>query len=162
MSRQWTYRSRHGTPELTEEIWLYGELDGSACVDGCDSGDGADQLRFYVEWIRRNNPEWLDDDAVPIYWSVMPAAETAPFQPSFSARVGSPVEDFLSYFTWPVDASTGENLDWFQLPVRQERFPALAKAIGWVPSPLQPTAPLTSILHSQRQYYPNRVRASLT
>lgn len=143
--------------ERSEELYLYGELDGSSCVQNCDSDDDRQQLDFYVRWIKANDPEWLAADAVPIYWSVLPIGETAPYQPTFTARVGSPVEDFLSFFSWPVDADSGEPLDWFRLPVRQDRFPELAEAIGWIPSPLQPIAPLQSILNSQRQYYPDRV-----
>lgn len=40
-------------------------------------------------------------------------------------------------------------MDWFRLPVRNDRFPEFGEALGWLPSPLQPYAPLRSIMASR-------------
>lgn len=152
---RWKFASRRN-PDYVQraDLWLYPELDGSSCVDSCWSEDGEDQLVFYVEWLERNEPDWLADDAVPIYWSVAPVHETAPF-PHVWSRSGLYDENFLTFYDWPRDAETGEPLDWFTLPVRVDRFPEFGNALRWTPSPFQPTAPLKSILDSRRRWDPS-------
>ena len=54
----------------TTELWLYPELDGSAVVGGLDTDDSAEQLEYYVDWVKRKHPDWCRDDAVPIHWVV--------------------------------------------------------------------------------------------
>lgn len=140
----WRFRTRRGRWK-EEPLYLYPELDGSSVIGDSACSDGEEALYFYVGWIEDNHPEWLEADAVPIYWSVMPVCEHAPFQ-------AKPLvdEDFLSFYTWPLDAATGERLDWYRLAVVNDRFRDFAKALSWLPSPLQPTAPLRSIMESRR------------
>ena len=76
-----------------------------------------------------------------IYWSVR--GEGVAEHASCNAIAG---RCFLTIFTQPVDAKTGEELNWWRLPVRNDRFPAFAKALGWLPSPFQEFAPLRSIV----------------
>ncbi|MFI5534525.1 hypothetical protein ACIA8O_38920 [Kitasatospora sp. NPDC051853] len=56
-------------------------------------------------------------------------------------------EDFLTHYTHPVHAETGERLNWLRLPVIDRRWNAggrhsghgfIQDAIGWKPGPLQP------------------------
>lgn len=135
----WTFRSIRSGIQRTSELWLYPELDCSACVDDVWDDDGQVQLDYYIEYIRKRYSDLWDQDAVPIYWTVMPAHETAPFtcQPSWG--------DFLHHYTWPTD-SNGQRLDWLRLPIINDRFPEFASALGWTPAPFQPTAPLRSIM----------------
>ena len=136
----WKYFTRTGHPRETE-LWLQPELDYSPMVDDFYGEPGHVQLAEYVDYLKRHKPELLEADAVPIYWSVLPAHETAPF---FTSKIGH--KNFLTYYTWPVHAATGKPIDWFRMPVRHSRFPEFGRALGWKPSPLQRYAPLRSII----------------
>ena len=67
--------------------------------------------------------------------------EFAPFDPLRPDR-----KDFLTYFTSPVSATSGEPLNWLRLPVvdklwrpgRGDKGGFIQEATGWKPSPLQP------------------------
>lgn len=147
-------RYRDGRIRRYDEIWLYPELECSSMVDDYCDRSGEDQLAEYVRYICREYPQYWEQDAVPIYWMVDGSpepgiCETAPFHPQ---RPGMSFdEDFLTHCTWPRNPETGEGLDWFTLPVRYSRFPGFGKALGWVPSPMQPYAPLRSIMTSKRR-----------
>lgn len=142
---RWRFESRRSGVEREGHLWLYGELDVSAAVGECDSTEGQDQLAFYVATLRRRYPEMLD--AVPISWFVdsdCSVFEAAPYQ-SPESHGG---RHFLTHYTWPVGPD-GQEIDWFRLPVRIDRFPAFADALGWAPSPMQPFCPLRDILDSR-------------
>lgn len=144
---QWLFRSRESGIERRVDLYLYPELDGSAVVDEYDYLDGEGQFEEYVQYLQRNHMDWLHADAIPIVWSVAGPGicEAAPFP----QEEAPPWGDFLTAFTWPVDAKTGDYLDWYQLPVRNNRFPEFAKALAWTPSPMQPTCPFRSLLQSR-------------
>jgi hypothetical protein len=69
-----------------------------------------------------------------------------------------PDKNFLTFFTPPVDAKTGEFMNWWRLSVRNTRFPAFAKALGWLPSPFQQFAPLRSIMTNAVEAAAERAR----
>lgn len=143
---RWVFRSLQSGVEKRADLYLYPELDCSAMVDEVHYLDGEGQFEEYVQFLERKYPQWLTSDAVPIVWSVVGGKtyEAAPFtgdEPSWG--------DFLAHFTWPVHAQTGERLDWYRMPVVNDRFPEFAEALAWTPSPLQPTCPLSSILQSR-------------
>ncbi len=142
---RWSWQYKQGGFEHVGDLWLYPELDCSAMVDEHYDESGDAQLRAYVQYIKDRYPHWWEMDAVPIYWSIKGpgTAETAPFQhPDYR-------QTFLTDFTWPVDRTTGEKIDWFTLPVNNDRFPGFADALGWIPGALQPFAPLRSIMASK-------------
>jgi predicted GIY-YIG superfamily endonuclease len=147
-SGKWTFRGRTSGHVVRCDLVLYPELDCSAMVDDVYELDGEGQFEAYVQYLQRRHPEWLAADAVPIVWSVHAGwsdiFEAAPF-----ATTSIHGEDFLAHYTWPEDAINGEPLDWYQLPVVNDRFPEFAKALAWTPSPLQAACPLTSILRSR-------------
>lgn len=154
----WTFKNRESGRVFTcRELWLYPELECSAEVE---SYPNAVQFRRYVDYLRRNHPEWLETDAVPIYWTVRSTPddiyEAAPFQftNNWDYCCGDcedcTYDHFLTWYTSPTDTETGEPMNWYQLPVRNERFPAFARALRWTPSPLQPYCPLASILAGGR------------
>lgn len=154
---RWIFETRHYGNERRCDLQLYPELDCSSMVDDYYELDGHGQLEAYVQYLESRHPEWLEADAVPIVWSVHSnwygVFEAAPFARSYIGM------DFLTHFTWPVDAVNGEPLDWYQLPVVNDRFPEFAKALAWTPSPLQPTCPLASILRSRSGRYAIRPAA---
>lgn len=157
---QWTFESLRSGYQRRCDLTLYPELDCSAMVDDVYELDGEGQLEEYVQYLERRHPEWLEADAVPIVWTVHSESagifEAAPF----AGHV--PWGDFLAHFTWPTDARTGHPLDWYSLPVVNDRFPEFARALAWTPSPLQPTCPLRSILRSrsgERPLVPSSARS---
>lgn len=160
-SGRWTFRSHQGGHEHRSNLVLYPELDCSAMVDDVWELDGQGQFEEYVQYLERTHREWLDADAVPIIWSVrsdlaIGIFESAPFT---TWGDNAPWGNFLTHYTWPVDATNGEPLDWYALPVVNDRFPEFAKALAWTPSPLQPTCPLASIVRSRNGQYAIRPAA---
>ena len=164
---RWYFESRRSGYARTVDLRLYPELDCSSMVDDYYDYDGDEQLDEYVAYIKRKYPAWLENDAVPIVWTVLSGwdsgvFENAPFQNLATAYAadsrGVPSafnalrQDFLTHFTWPYDPRTGERLDWYRLPVVNDRFPEFAKALAWTPSPLQPNCPLRSILQNRAGY----------
>jgi hypothetical protein len=140
--RQWRFRARRNGFEMVSPLWLYPELDCSSCIDDFEDQTGARQLAYYVDYVQRRYPEWWESDPAPIYWSVRGDGifEAAP------TNVIARDANFLTFWTPPIDARTSEPLNWWRLPVRNERFPAFAEALGWLPSPFQAFAPLRSIV----------------
>ncbi|WP_189910770.1 hypothetical protein [Streptomyces albogriseolus] len=149
---KWRFSSRKTGYERVVPLELHPEINLSPMVDEYYDESGEEQFRQWVKVVRRECPKQWEEDAVSIYWGVSSPGngvfETAPFQRQFMDRV-PPVQDFLAYFTWPVHETTGEKLDWFKLPVVNERFKAWAEALDWTPSPLQATCPLRSIVESR-------------
>lgn len=154
---RWSFETHRSGYRRQCDLYLYPELDCSSMVDNYYQLDGEGQLVAYIRYLQQRYPEWLDADAVPIHWSVMSQqggiSEAAPFQ---KADIFAELGDFLTFFTWPEDAQTGELLDWYRVPVINKRFPAFADALAWTPSPLQPTCPLTSIMRSRDGILPTR------
>ena len=66
-------------------------------------------------------------------------------------------EDFLSYYSWPVNSKTGERLNWLTLPVIDKRWVGkhgekggfIQEATGWKPAVLQPFVYLPSLLKTR-------------
>jgi len=129
-------------------LWLEPEPNCSPMSDDYIDIDPREMFRIWVSAVRRAMSsrhenggfhEEMGEPWVSIYWSVRGSGvcETAPFQ----AIKWAP-RDFLTYFTWPVDAD-GAQLNWLDLPVRMNcktRF--IEQAIGWKPAPLQPAVNL--------------------
>jgi hypothetical protein len=145
---RWEFKNRRSGYRRQCDLVLYPELDCSAMVDDYYHLNGDDQLREYVRYLEDRYPQWLEADAVPIYWSVeTPAWDLGEGAPPFlGSHVKESIPHFLDYFTWPTDVNTGERLDWFSLPVVNDRFPEFAEALAWTPSPFQPSCPLATIL----------------
>ncbi|MCW2898517.1 MAG: hypothetical protein JWO67_782 [Streptosporangiaceae bacterium] len=154
-SGRWTFQSRLTASETRCDLVLYPELDCSGMVDDVYELDAQGQFEEYVQYLERRHPEWLTADAVPVIWSVHSGWTGGVFEAAPFTAWGDGVSwgNFLARYTWPVDAINGEPLDWYQLPVVNDRFPEFAKALAWTPSPLQPTCPLASILRSRNGQY---------
>jgi hypothetical protein len=138
---KWRLRATDYDHTKVTALWLYPELECSACVDDCD-GNGQEQLAYYCRHIRRKYPQWWDADAVPIYWFVRGdddgfGCEFAPWHDG---------ENVLMFYRTPISVRTGEPINWYRLPVINRRFPKFAAALGWLPSPGQMFAPLRSII----------------
>lgn len=88
---------------------------------------------------------------VHIRWSVTTPQmlghfENAPFSEEHPELVDTLHEDFLTFFSWPVNAATGERINWLRLPVidrgwcgdRGDKGGFIQELLGWKPAPLQP------------------------
>lgn len=72
-------------------------------------------------------------------------------------------EDFLTHFTTPVHAETGEPINWARLPVvdrgwnpsRGDKAGFVQEATGWKPSPLQPVMDMRQIGAAAGLYVPS-------
>jgi len=121
---------------------------------------------LWREWVRRypSDPEAeavFGPGAVSIGWYVEGHGtfESAPFQDLRPLNrglgkhgIGPDTKNFLTYYTEPYDADTGEPIQWAALPVidkvwREHALPRgphstkggfIQEATGWKPSPLQP------------------------
>lgn len=145
-SNEWVFTSRRGY-ERQSDLQLYWEVNCTSMSDDYlpSEIDAIDLLRM---WRRKYAP----GDQVPIYWSIWPMHETAPFQPSEIAWADG--RNFLTYYSWPTNVATGERLNFNRLPVmdfawneeRGDKGGFFQEATGWKPAPLQPYAPVKQIL----------------
>ncbi|MFE1046327.1 hypothetical protein ACFW5S_10900 [Streptomyces olivaceus] len=150
---KWRFSNLVSGYERVVPLVLRPEINFSSMLMDYDDESGEEQFRRWVKCVQHDSPKQWEDDAVSILWGVVSPGnnfnENAPFQNHpFWTRASEP-DNFLKHFTWPVHETTGERLDWFQLPVVNERFKEWAKALAWTPSPLQPTCPLRSIVQSR-------------
>jgi hypothetical protein len=146
---KWRLLSRGSDHVKITNLWLYPELNCSACIDDCYDQTGDEQLRYYCDYIQRRYSHWWESDAVPIYWAVMGdddgfGCERAPFHTDDGNNI-------LTFYRAPINVRTGEPVNWYRLPIINNRFPKFAAALGWLPSPGQLTAPLRSIVHGVPQ-----------
>lgn len=114
----------------------------------------ADLLDRWAREARRECPGGL----VPIFWFLECASqikfEPLPFQ--LHLAPGAAEKDFLSFYTWPVNAKTGEDLNWLTLPVVDKWWNSarcttggfIQEATGWKPAILQPFVYLPALLSS--------------
>ena len=109
-------------------------------------------------WVGRIRSRGFSGELIPIYWYVenedARVLESMPFQ--YEHYTGHAREDFLTFFTWPVDAETGQKLNWLDLPVldkewnneRSHKGGFIQEATGWKPAILQPYVYLNSLTES--------------
>ncbi len=150
--QRWRYRRRRGGTEVVSALELWWELDFDAITDDYTPEEiGAVELwHTWVSQIRDRSSydSQLGVPWVPIWWFVQDAEarlfERAPFaRPSH--------EDFLSHFTGPVAADSGEAINWLRLPVvdrlwrpgRADKGGFIQEASGWKPHALQRAVELT-------------------
>lgn len=98
---------------------------------------------LFKQWIDLVRPKY-PNELIPIYWTVM-AKEQGVFE-SMPFQYDHPGKDFLSYFSYPVNSETGEQLNWLTLPVVDKLWNSkqankggfIQEATRWKPSILQP------------------------
>ena len=114
---------------------------------------------------------------VRIHWFVCSpdtgVFELAPFSyRHYYKRFGELLkDDFLAFFTWPVNKKTGKQLNWLRLPVvdklwkpgRADKGGFIYEATGWKPSPLQPFVDAVALARAARlgvpsSHFPSRQR----
>lgn len=175
---RWTFSYKGNGFEQTEELVLYAEPNGSTITDDYLAEDitAAELWRMWVtEWADEYHKRWPDlyrPGEVHITWFVTRPSidgifEGAPHVRDWrtlpgTANAGFEQEDFLTHYTHPVHAVTGERLNWLRLPVVDRGWHAKAsnkggfiqQATGWKPSPLQPTMDVRQIGAAAGLYVP--------
>lgn len=156
--REWQFSYRPNGHTRTVPLELHWELENDPITDDYMLHE-ITAAELWDQWIK--NYINLRDDArrhphtVRILWSVHGpgTAEAAPFQTWDSRLYPGGNDDFLTYYTWPVDPKTGERLQWTRLPVvdklwrpgRADKGGFVQEHTGWKPSPLQPTVNIDHI-----------------
>lgn len=146
---------RSGFTRTTGLSWLW-EVNGTPMSDEY-TPDEVDAVKLLRLWIERYYPDSGAEQRygpgmVSISWFITgtdTTIEIAPFQ-----ALDHGVGDFLTAFTWPVHAGTGEPVNWLSLPVADGQWNArradkggfLQQATGWKPAPLQPMVYLPGLL----------------
>lgn len=155
---KWTFSTRRGTYTQTQELALYAEPECSSMSDEYlpDEANAVELWRMwvdrYVTTYHQKYPGKVRPGEMPIYWSVtLPTRtgvfEAAPYAPNILN------EDFLTHYTHPVHADSGERLNWLRLPVLDGGWNSAAadkggfiqEATGWKPSALQPVMDVVQI-----------------
>lgn len=139
--------TRHGRCWHTKDLYLMPELHCSPCIDDVygRSDDPAEQgqieVAYWLDYLRRKNSGVLPE-RVHIYWSIVGDDwhETAPLGALWGNQFPD-LGDFLTHFSWPIDARTDSHVNFLRLPIRH-RFPRFAAALGWQPAPLQRWCPI--------------------
>lgn len=144
MDNTWTFASRidpavaehaHETLELG---WF---LEGDGISDDYTPGE-ITAVELFSRWLEKIG----DVEDMRISWWIPNLRELAPF-------TGADV-DFLTHYSWPVHAETGEKLNWLTLPVigkgwnslQRDKGGFVQEVTGWKPSPLQRSVHIPTLL----------------
>ncbi|MEU6885615.1 hypothetical protein ABZ918_10455 [Streptomyces viridosporus] len=165
---QWTFTVRSNGLVLTEELVLYYQPAGGSIGEDYLPGEisAADLWRLWIKDANRFHQQWPDryrPGEVHVMWTVTQPGFLGIFEvapgvygerrlPGEIAESGVQ-ENFLTFYTHPVHAETGERLNWLRLPVLDLGWNASAndvagfiqEATGWKPSPLQQTMDVVQI-----------------
>ena len=141
MQTIWTWESRRNGFPHTGPLWLSPVLWSQELFEEIE--DPAEAISRYRSMIQTDYPTARE---VPLSWQVADLGERAPFQTHKGEVDGMSVDnglfagdDFLHYCTWPKSQASGEQVDWYQLPVRPGRGARMWESFDWLPLPLQRT-----------------------
>lgn len=166
----WRFRSKASGHEFTRELALYAEPGGSTLSDDY-MPEEISATDLWTQWVtgyaekyHAEDPDRYGPGQVPVYWSVTTPEmrgifELAPFQ---RERPDFPSEDFLTHYTVPLHAATGEAINWLRVPVldfgwnqkRADKGGFIQEATGWKPSPLQAVMDFARIGRAAGLYVP--------
>ena len=151
----WTFDHRTRPMEYKGLLAAHWELELDPMSD-CYGLPAADTWGIWKDAAYEAHPDGL----IPIYWSVWRdgVSETIPFQHEFSEGLAG--ENFLTYYTWPMNTKTGKPLNWLTLPVvdklwrptRAEKGGFIQEVTGWKPSVLQPSLYLPALEKTRRPF----------
>lgn len=141
-SQIWTFASLRSGREWEDQLVAYWELDYSA-ISGDYLTNEINVKALFREWAETVAAEY-PNELIPVLWTVgAPKYKKFEFMP-FQFRPYP--ENFLTYYTWPVNKETGARLNWLTLPVvctPASNF--IQNALGWKPGILQPYAYLPAL-----------------
>jgi predicted GIY-YIG superfamily endonuclease len=165
----WTFRYKRRGDLRTSTLVLLYELDGSSLSDDYLPDEyTAFQLwqeytGHYFDAYHRKNPAHYRPGEIHIFWYVTAldergVFEAAPCQTLPPGPAYQGMEDFLTHFSDPYIAETGERLNWLRLPVLDRRWTSewgdkggfIQQVTGWKPSALQPRVDLNQLMQASR------------
>ncbi|MEU7267104.1 hypothetical protein AB0A84_25800 [Streptomyces albidoflavus] len=141
MQAEWTWKSRSNGFPQAGPLWLSPILWSQELFE--EHEDPVEAIGEYLLMIRSDYPNARE---VPLSWQVANSGERAPFQIHNGEIDGMRIvngsfdgDNFLHYFTWPESRTTGEQTDWYRLPVKAGRGDRMWAVLDWLPLPLQRT-----------------------
>lgn len=169
LDTQWTFQTKQWGQARTTNLVLVYEFDGSSTSDNY-TPDEITAYQLWSEWVstyrdhyHRDYPNHYRPGEIHIFWYVTTlnecdVFEAAPCQVLPPDPVFQQSEDFLTHFTWPYIAETGERLNWLRLPVLDRRWTSewgdkggfIQQVTGWKPAALQPRADLNQLIQASR------------
>lgn len=178
---RWTFAGRRHDHVHTEELALYAEPNYSSITDDYlpEEITATELWRMWVDKVaNRAHEQWPDlyrPGEITILWTVTTPSVTGIFEAAPYARplpqdpelvkLFGPYEEehFLTHYQHPVNAETGERLNWLRLPVLDRGWNAttadkggfVQEVTGWKPSPLQPTMDVVQIGRAAGLYVPD-------
>lgn len=156
----WKVRSRRSDYEWEGAIVAYWEVSLDPISDDYVPQE-IDARELFNKWVKQVQEKY-PEELVPIFWFVQckehGAFEVMPFQ--FNHFPGLYDEDFLTFFTWPVNSVTGKQLNWLTLPVadklwnskRSDKGGFIQEVTGWKPAVLQPYVYLPALTSALQEY----------
>jgi hypothetical protein len=158
----WKFRGLNSGQEWEGVLIAYWEVSLDPISDEYTPQE-LDARKLFYKWENQVRKRYVNG-LIPIYWFVdcvgkeHATFEGMPFQ--FEHIASSFLENFLSFFMWPVNSETSKRLNWLTLPVadklwnssRADKGGFIQQATGWKPSILQPyvyLSALSSALHKQ-------------
>ena len=176
---RWTWTTRgHRGHTFSDELVLHWEPNGSPISDDY-LPEEASALELWKRWMdeyadaaHRDWPTLYRPGEVPILWSVTTPSVVGVFEPAPHTvdrrGASNPYrlrENFLTHYTDPVHAETGEPLNWARLPVLDRGWSVehvdkggfVQEASGWKPSPLQEVMDVRQVGAAAGLYVPELV-----
>lgn len=149
-SNRQTGRSLEGTFESRWEV----SLDPISDDYTPNEISAIDLLGQWVKQVKAKYP----DNLIPIYWFVLVKGsgintfENMPAQYNHFSDVN---KDFLTFFTEPTNSTSGQKINWLNIPVndkfwnsnRADKGGFIQEATGWKPSALQPYVYLPALIN---------------
>ena len=155
----------------TARLWLKPEIDQmSMWGDLIYDGYTEDEAGWYIVNNLQKYPGF-EEDEIKIYWFVhgvytrdsqggtpgMGSSKGQLFKTEFAPYDSNAFDselshDFLTFFTWPTNYRN-EPINWFRMPVYDDRFPEFWKWLGWTPAPLTKYCPLNSIIAAKESVF---------
>lgn len=143
---RWSFTSLATDVEKVGPLELSWELTGDPISD--DYTLDNNPLEIWRAWIasvreREAYDKHLGAPYVPIHWYVA-GEESGTFEAApYAEKIKATDEDFLSYYTVPVNTETGEPVNWLRLPVQEKLWREgnaakggfVTEVSGWKPSP---------------------------
>ena len=151
-SVRWSFTTLTGHADKTGRLALYWEVNGDAISDDYDVDTPADELLdIWLDWIWQNkafHPEF-GEPHVSIAWFIK-GVDSGTFEFAPAIVPGDNRKNFLSFHTEPVNAQTGEEINWLRLPVvdklwrtdQADKGGFIQESTGFKPSALQPALDL--------------------
>lgn len=154
-ARIWKVRSLRRDFEWQGSLVAYWEVHLDPISDDYTPSEiSAEEL--FNRWSDQVRGQF-EKDLIPIYWSVLSPGQAKYERMPLQFEHHSARENFLTYYSWPVDSKSGEPLNWLTIPVvdkhwnkkRADKGGFIQETTGWKPSVLQPYVYLKSLMESR-------------